>query len=202
MVIETRALTKRYRRAMAVSNLDLAVPAHSISAFLGPNGSGKTTTIRILLGLARPSAGEGYVLGCSISDEAAAVAVRLRIGYAGEDKRLYGYMTVRELLDFVRPIYPNWDHDRELALHSRFDLPFDQKCKSLSKGMRTKLALLVALSRRLELLILDEPSEGLDPAAAEQLLESMVEAAADGTTVFFSTTRYRKWNVSPIACSS
>ena len=187
MVIETHALTKQYRRAFAVRDLDLAVPEGAISAFLGPNGSGKTTTIRMLLGLARPSAGVAFVLGCSISNEMDAIAIRRRTAYVAEDKRVYGYMTVRQMLDFMRSVYSNWNRDRERVLRERFDLPLDRACKKLSKGMRTKLALVLALSRQLDLLILDEPSEGLDPGSAEQLLECVVEAAADGATVFFST---------------
>jgi ABC-2 type transport system ATP-binding protein len=187
MVIETHGLSKEYRFNFVVRNLDLAVPEGSISAFLGPNGSGKTTTIRMLLGLAHPSAGGGFVLGEPITDDAASVRIRCRTGYVGEDKRLYGYMTVEEMIGFVRSVYPNWDLDRERTLLGRFDLPLDRKCKKLSKGMRTKLALTLALCRRAELLILDEPSEGLDPRAAEQLLEAVVQAAAEGTTIFFST---------------
>jgi ABC-2 type transport system ATP-binding protein len=187
LVIETHALSKKYRDTFAVRDLDLAVPEGSISAFLGPNGSGKTTTIRMLLGLAYPTAGSGCVLGQAISDEAACAKIRQRIGYVSEDKRLYGYMTVKQVLDFVRPLYPNWNRDRERALQERFDLPPGQKCKKLSKGMRTKLALVLALARGADLLIFDEPGEGLDPAAAEQLLEAIVEAASDGATVFFST---------------
>ena len=187
LVIETHGLSKKYRDTFAVRDLDLAVPAGSISAFLGPNGSGKTTTIRMLLGLARPTSGAGRVFGQVISDDAACVKIRQRIGYVSEDKRLYGYMTVRQVSDFIRPLYPNWNRDRERALQERFGLPADRKCKKLSKGMRTKLALLLALARGADLLIFDEPGEGLDPAAAEQLLEAMVEAASDGATVFFST---------------
>jgi len=187
VVIETHRLSKQYRQTFAVRDLELAVPEGSISAFLGPNGSGKTTTIRMLLGLARPSAGDGRVLGETISDEVASVKIRQRTGYVGEDKRLYGYMTVAQILSFVRSVYPGWNHDREHALLKRFDLPLDRKCKKLSKGMRTKLALVLALCRGADLLIFDEPSEGLDPEAAEQLLEAVVQAAADGVTVFFST---------------
>lgn len=187
VVIETQGLSKWYRRTLAVRNLDLAVPEGSISAFLGPNGSGKTTTIRMLLGLARPSAGNGLVFGQPISDDVASVRIRQRTGYVGEDKRLYGYMTVEQMLSFVRSAYPNWNRDREHALIKRFRLPLDRKCKKLSKGMRTKLALVLALSRRADLLIFDEPAEGLDPGAAEHLLEAVVQAAADGATVFFST---------------
>lgn len=187
MVIETHGLTKDYRRTLAVRGLDLAVPEGSISAFLGPNGSGKTTTIKMLLGLARPTAGNGFVFGQPISDDAASVRIRSRTGYVGEDKRLYGYMTVQQILSFVRSVYPTWNPDREQTLRQTFDLPLDRKCKKLSKGMRTKLALVLALSRETELLILDEPSEGLDPVAGEHLLEAVVQAAADGATVFFST---------------
>ena len=116
LVIETHGLSKKYRDTFAVRDLDLTVPAGSISAFLGPNGSGKTTTIRMLLGLAHPTAGSGCVLGQAISDDAACIQIRQRIGYVREDKRLYGYMTVKQALDFVRPLYPNWNRDRERAL--------------------------------------------------------------------------------------
>jgi ABC-2 type transport system ATP-binding protein len=187
VVIETHGLSKQYRHSLAVQNLDLAVPEGSIGAFLGPNGSGKTTTIRMLLGLARPSAGNALVFGQAISDDAASVEIRRRTGYVGEDKRLYGYMTVEQILGLVRRVYPNWDCNREHALLKRFDLPLNRKCNKLSKGMRTKLALVLALSRGADLLILDEPSEGLDPGAAEHLLEAVVQTAADGATVFFST---------------
>lgn len=187
MIIETRALGKFYKRQTAVSGLDLSVPDGRISAFLGPNGSGKTTTIKMLLGMARPSVGEAFVFGESVLNDSASANVRKRIGYVPEDKRLYGYMTVRQILDFTRPFFPAWSRERERDLLGMFALPADRNIKALSKGMRTKLALVLALARRPELLILDEPGEGLDPAAMEQLLESVVQAAAEGTTVFFST---------------
>lgn len=187
MVIETLGLTKAYRHTVAVDDLNLGVGEGSISAFLGPNGSGKTTTIKMLLGLAHPSNGEACVFGLPVSDDAVAVRIRQRTGYVGEDKRLYGYMTVGQVLGFVQSIYPRWNAGRGLALLQQFDLPLDRKCGKLSKGMRTKLELVLALSRGAELLILDEPSEGLDPMAAEQLLQAVVQAASEGVTVFFST---------------
>jgi ABC-2 type transport system ATP-binding protein len=202
VVIETHSLCKQYRHTLAVHDLNLAVPEGGISAFLGPNGSGKTTTIRMLLGLAHPSAGNGLVFGQAISDDAASVKIRQRTGYVGEDKRLYGYMTVGQTLRFVRSIYPRWNGSREHALLERFDLPLDRKCRKLSKGMRTKLALVLALSRGAELLIFDEPSEGLDPGAAEQLLEAMVQAAAEGVTVFFSTHQISRRSGLPTTFSS
>lgn len=187
MVIETHGLTKEYRGMPAVDGLDLAVPSGSISAFLGPNGSGKTTTIRMLLGLVRPTAGDALVFGLRAADDAVGVKIRMRIGYVSEDKQLYAYMTVRRILRFVQSVYPKWDADRAEAMVKQFDLPLARNCKELSKGMRTQLALVLALSRRAELLILDEPSEGLDPVVAERILEAIVQAAADGATVFFST---------------
>lgn len=187
MIIETHQLDKSYRQAIAVDGLDLMVPEGRISGFLGPNGSGKTTTIKMLLGIVRPTAGEGFVFGKSICDPAATVEICRRVGYVSEDKRLYAYMTVRQLLDFTRPLFPNWSCERERALIEEFALPLDRKFKALSKGMRTQLALVLALARRPELLILDEPSEGLDPVATEQMLGAVVQAASEGATVFFST---------------
>jgi len=187
VVVETRELGKDYGQLAAVSDLNLVVPDGRISAFLGPNGSGKTTTIKMLLGLARPTAGEAFVFGKSISDDVASAEIRKLVGYVAEDKRLYGYMTIQQALDFTRPFFPKWSSETERDLLRRFALPVSRGINALSKGMRTKLALVLALSRRPELLILDEPGEGLDPVAVEQMLECVVKAAADGATVFFST---------------
>jgi ABC-2 type transport system ATP-binding protein len=187
VIIETRGLEKHYRRAAAVNGLDLRVPEGSISGFLGPNGSGKTTTIKMLLGLVRPTEGEGFVFGNSITDCNANLEIRRRVGYVSEDKRLYAYMTVQQLLDFTRPLFAGWSRERELALLEEFPLPLDRKFKALSRGMRTQLALVLALARRPDLLILDEPSEGLDPVVIEKMLAAVVRAASEGATVFFST---------------
>jgi ABC-2 type transport system ATP-binding protein len=187
VVVETRGLAKFYQPLAAVSELNLSVPEGRISAFLGTNGSGKTTTIKMLLGLVRPSIGEAFVFGKSVSDDLASAEIRRLVGYVAEDKRLYSYMTVGQALDFTRPFFPKWSSETESDLIKRFALPTGRRIKALSKGMRTKLALVLALSRRPELLILDEPGEGLDPVAIEQMLESVVKSAADGATVFFST---------------
>ena len=104
-----------------------------------------------------------------------------------EDKQSYAFMTVQQVLDFTRRLYPSWRADRERELLREFDLPVDRNIKQLSKGMRAKLALVLALSRGVELLILDEPSEGLDPAVAEVMLQAVVRAASDGATIFFSS---------------
>ncbi|HXB74406.1 MAG TPA: ABC transporter ATP-binding protein [Candidatus Acidoferrales bacterium] len=187
MIIETHDLVKMYRRSVAVDGLNLAVPEGSITGFLGPNGSGKTTTIKMLLGLVRPTSGEGFVFSEPIAEDRASVAIRSRTAYVSEDKRLYSYMTARQILDFTRPLYPNWSRRRERELLLRFNLPLDRKFSGFSKGMRTKLALVLALARSAPLLILDEPSEGLDPIATEHMLVAVIQAAAEGATVFFST---------------
>jgi ABC-2 type transport system ATP-binding protein len=186
-VIETVDLTKRFGPETAVSALNLKIKAHQITGFLGRNGAGKSTTIKMLLGMTRPTAGSATVLGYRIDNERESCDIRRHVAYVAEDKPLYAYMTVAELIRFTRSFYQDWRSDAEQRLLSQYNLPPDRKVKALSKGMRTKLAVLLALSRRPRLLILDEPSEGLDPVSIEELLQAMVVAASEGTTVFFSS---------------
>jgi ABC-2 type transport system ATP-binding protein len=127
------------------------------------------------------------LLGQSIVDPQQCCEARRHVAYVAEDKQTYAYMTVGQMILFTRSFYPDWDVDIEQRLLKQFDLPPQRKVKALSKGMRTKLALLLALGRRPKLLILDEPSEGLDPVSIEELLQALVAAAADGTTIFFSS---------------
>ena len=186
-VIETRELTKRYGEFEAVSSLDMFVPGQQITGFLGRNGAGKSTTIKMLLGATHPSSGAGMILGRPIDDPSGNRDARRRIAHVGEDKQLYAYLTVQELISFTKSFYDDWRPDVEYRLLKRYQLPPGRKIKQLSKGMRTKVALLLALSRRPDLLILDEPSEGLDPVSIEELLQDLVAEAAEGTTVFFSS---------------
>jgi ABC-2 type transport system ATP-binding protein len=186
-IIETHELTKRYGSFEAVCSLNLRVNSHRITGFLGRNGAGKSTTIKMLLGMTHPTAGAGVVLGKSINNPKENREMRREVAYVGEDKQLYAYMTVQQLIRFTKSFYPDWQRDVEHRLLKQYGLPLDRKVKALSKGMRTKLALLLALSRRPALLILDEPSEGLDPVSIEELLQALIAAAADGTTVFFSS---------------
>jgi ABC-2 type transport system ATP-binding protein len=187
MIIETTALSKYFGAIKAVSDLNLRVPADGINAFLGPNGHGKSTTIKMLLGITHPTAGHGWVMGLPIDQPRASLEIRRRTGFASEDKQSYAFMTVQQVLDFTRSLYPLWRRDRETHLLKRFELATDRKVKQISKGMRTKLALVLALSRGAELLILDEPSEGLDPVSTEIMLQELVHAASDGATIFFSS---------------
>jgi ABC-2 type transport system ATP-binding protein len=186
-IIETHELTKRYGNLEAVRSLSLRVSGQQITGFLGRNGAGKSTTIKMLLGMTYPTAGTAKVLGRSISDPKANREIRRHVAYVGEDKQLYAYMTVEQLIRFTRSFYPDWQPEVEQRLLKQYQLPRDRKVRALSKGMRTKLALLLALSRRPALLILDEPSEGLDPVSIEELLRALVAAVADGTAVFFSS---------------
>jgi len=186
-VIETHELTKRYGNFEAVRSLSFRVTGQRITGFLGRNGAGKSTTIKMLLGMTHPTAGTGTVLGRSINDPKANREMRRDVAYVGEDKQLYAYMTVEQLIRFTKSFYSDWQPEVEQRLLKQYQLPRDRKVKALSKGMRTKLALLLALSRRPALLILDEPSEGLDPVSIEELLQALVAAAADDTTVFFSS---------------
>jgi ABC-2 type transport system ATP-binding protein len=187
-VIETSELRKQYDGVEALRGLSLQVPAGSIYGFLGRNGAGKTTTIKLLLGMARPTSGTAMVFGRPSTLEAASVEIRRRIGFVSDQKDLYDYMTVDEMIRFTAPFFPRWRADLEQRYRRAFELPADRKVKALSRGMRTKLALLLALCRGAELLILDEPTSGLDPAMTEEVLQSLVaHVASEEMTVFFSS---------------
>jgi ABC-2 type transport system ATP-binding protein len=187
LAIHTERLGKSYGTVEAVKELNLSIRPHSITAFLGLNGAGKSTTIKMLLGMMRPSSGDDTILGQRISDPIQSVRTRTKIAYVSENKRPYDYMTVSQMIRFTRAFYPDWRPEEEQKLLRQFKLPVDRKVRSLSKGMRTKLGLLIAFARQPELLILDEPSEGLDPVGIEELLEILVARCGEGTTVFFSS---------------
>jgi ABC-2 type transport system ATP-binding protein len=187
LAIETRNLVRRYGNAEALRGLNLQVARNRVTGFLGRNGAGKSTTIRTLLGMTRPDSGTGTVLGHAIDNAEESVEIRRRVAYVGEDKELYGYMTVEELIRFTASFYPDWQSDVARQLQRHYQLQANRRVRELSKGTRTKLALLLALARRAELLILDEPTEGLDPVSIEDLLRAIGLAAAEGTTVFFSS---------------
>lgn len=186
-IIETTGLRKTYGSHEAVRGLDLAVPEGSVCAFLGQNGAGKSSTIKMLLGMVHATAGSGTVLGHRIDREKDSLLIRQSVAFVAEDKRLYDYMTVEEIIRFTRSFFPTWNVVFERELLQRFELPPNRKIRQLSKGMRTKLALLLGFARGCRLLILDEPSEGLDPVAIEEVLQIVVSLAAQGTTVFFSS---------------
>jgi ABC-2 type transport system ATP-binding protein len=187
-VIETQELCKSFQGHAALRGLDLRVPAGSIFGFLGRNGAGKTTTIKTLLGLLRADTGSAQVFGVPVTDADSAAGIRRRIGFVTEDKELYPYMTVEQIIRFTRPFFPKWRHDLERRYLEMFQLPKGRRIPDLSKGMRSKLMLLLAICRGAELLILDEPTDGLDPAATEDVLRELVAfSAASEVTIFFSS---------------
>ena len=187
-IIETSQLRKSFGSKQALCGLDLRVPVGSIYGFLGRNGAGKTTTIKTLMGLLRADSGEAQVFGTQVIDADSSVELRRRIGFVMEDKELYPYMTVEQMLRFVRGFFPKWRTDLEKRYLEMFELPLKGKIPDLSKGMRSKLMLLLAISRGADLLVLDEPTDGLDPAATEDVLRELVAiAASTGTTMFFSS---------------
>jgi ABC-2 type transport system ATP-binding protein len=187
-VIQMAGLRRGFGSNMAVDGLDLRVPKGSIFGFLGRNGAGKTTTIRLLLGFLKSGGGEARVFNEVVTGPEGNADLRQRIGYVSESKYLYPYMTVQQIIRFTRPFFPKWRRDLEHRYMDMFNLPPNREIKALSKGMRTSLMLLLAMSHGAELLILDEPIEGLDPAVIETLLKELVGLpASEGTTIFFSS---------------
>jgi len=187
-VIATSDLHKQYAGVEALRGMTLQVPAGSIYGFLGRNGAGKTTTIKVLLGMTRPTSGSAQLFGRPVDASAESVNTRRRVGFVSDEKDLFDYMTVDEMIAFTTPFFPRWRADLEQRYRRAFELPGDRKIKALSRGTRTKLALLLALCRGAELLILDEPTSGLDPAMTEEVLQALVgHVASEEMTVFFSS---------------
>ena len=188
LIIQTADVRKRYGSVEALAGVDLKIPRGAVCGLLGRNGAGKTTTIKVLLGMVRPTSGRASVFGLPATDAKASLEIRSRAGFVSEDKDLYAGVTVGELIRFTAAFYPKWRADRASEYLAAFELRADATTRELSRGMRTKLALLLALSTGAELLILDEPMSGLDPAAIEQVLKIIVQQAGrEGTTVLFSS---------------
>jgi ABC-2 type transport system ATP-binding protein len=182
--LQTRQLSKRYRRTIALNEVTLDIPPGAIYALVGANGAGKTTLIKLLMNILRPSSGTATVL--DIPSTKVAGAAFDRIGYVSENQELPESMTVSAFLAFMRPFYPKWDTALEAQLVQQFDLPLDRKLKNLSRGMKMKAALASALAYRPSLIVLDEPFSGLDPLVRDELIESLLERAPE-TTILLSS---------------
>jgi ABC-2 type transport system ATP-binding protein len=184
--IETHGLGKRYRSTWALEDCTLEIPAGSVTALVGPNGAGKTTLLNLAVGLSRPTEGSISVLGTDPSADAA--SARSRIGFVAQDHPLHGSLTVAETLSYGFKLNPTWDD--ELA-HERLEalrLPLGKKVSTLSGGQRAQVALTLALAKRPELLLLDEPVASLDPLARREFMQSLMQAvAAGGITVVLSS---------------
>lgn len=185
-VIEIDRLTKYYGTREIVRDLSLTVPSGSIYGFLGRNGMGKTTTIRILLGLEEPTRGKTSVLG--EDSRRLSPATRGRIGYLPEGHHVYGWMTVKECGQFQASYFPTWNQDIFEAVITHFRLTAKMKAGHLSRGQRAGLCLAMTLAPEPELLVLDDPALGLDPVARRSLLQSMLYVTRKpNRTILFSS---------------
>jgi ABC-2 type transport system ATP-binding protein len=184
-VIRLEKLTKRFGPHLALNEVSFEVPPGSVFALLGDNGAGKTTAIRIMLGLLDADAGRAQVLGLDSARKG--LEIRQKVGYVSERPTLYEWMTIEEIGWFAAGFYDDEYLPRYRELTADFALPGKQKIKNLSKGMRAKVSLSLALALDPDLLVLDEPTSGLDALVRREFLESMVDRAATGRTVFLSS---------------
>jgi len=185
-VIELRDITRQFGKKRALDSITLTVPRGVVFGLVGANGAGKTTLIRHVLGLLKAQTGSVRVFG--LDPVKSPVEVLSRIGYLSEESDLPGWMRVDELMRYMRAFYPTWDEDYAQDLRRQFALDPVAKLKHLSKGQRARAGLLVALAYRPELLLLDEPSSGLDPVVRRDILGAIVRTIADeGRTVLFSS---------------
>jgi ABC-2 type transport system ATP-binding protein len=185
LAINISGVSKNYR-FFSLDNIDLKVPYGQIMGLIGPNGAGKSTTIRILMGLVHQDSGDVRVLGHPVPAEQ--VAAKWDIGFASEDMRLYDSMTLGWHMRFIRSIYPGWDAAYAELLLKRFGLRAEQTIKGLSHGQRVKATLLLVLARKPKLLVLDEPTTGLDPVARHEILRELTAVMTDeGRSVLFSS---------------
>jgi len=186
LAIRTEKLTRRFGRLEAVREVDLQVPPGSVYGYLGRNGAGKTTTIQMLMGLLLPTSGTVSVMGLDPFKQD--VAMKRVVSYVPERVHMPEWMTVQDLMGFGAGVPPHWDKALAEDLRRRLELPADRKLGQLSRGMQGKAALLTALASRPKLLILDDPTMGLDALVRREFMESIVAALSEsGTTVFFSS---------------
>jgi ABC-2 type transport system ATP-binding protein len=184
-VIETQGLGKRYRRQWALSDCTLSVPAGHVVGLVGPNGAGKTTLLSIATGMLAPTAGTIEVLG---RRPAAGAAQLARVGYLAQDAPLYAGLTVADHLKLGAHLNPGWDGAMARGRIGRLDLDLSQKAGTLSGGQRAQLALTLAVAKRPELLLLDEPVASLDPLARREFLQDLMESVAEqGLSVVLSS---------------
>jgi ABC-2 type transport system ATP-binding protein len=177
-------LSKSYGKVQVLNALDFEVPEGSVFGLIGPNGAGKTTTIKIMMNILRPTSGRVEILG--IDSRRLGPDDLTKIGYVSENQEMPGWMTVKYLMDYLKPFYPTWDDARAAELVREFELPLDREISKFSRGMWMKAALASSLAYRPRLLVLDEPFTGLDPLVREDLINGLIKSAAE-TTIFLSS---------------
>jgi ABC-2 type transport system ATP-binding protein len=189
LAITTRELSKQYKTVSALSNLALQVPAGAVFLLVGPNGAGKSTTIKILLDLVEPTSGSAAVLGLDPRTHAA--LVRANVGYVPEQLDWgYAWMKTGRLLEHHARYFPSWDREYAARLFRSFDLRLDQKLGTLSKGQGRRVHLAMALAHRPPLLILDEPTDGLDPVMRDETLGVLIDHLATTPTTMLLCTHH------------
>ncbi len=194
--IELQAVYKSFGRTEVLRGMTLQVARGKTFAFLGRNASGKTTTIRLLLGLLKRD--DGAISALGIDPQIDPLELRRRVGYLAEDQTMYGWMRVEEIVRFVAPFYPTWDHELAFKYLRDFELPLRTRIKHLSKGQNVRLGLVLALAHRPELVILDDPALGLDPIMRKQFNRDLItHLQGEGRTVFYSS--HLLYEVEPVA---
>ena len=194
--IEIHGMKFSYGRNQVLKGVNLQVPDGSIFGFLGRNGAGKTTTIKLLMGLLKPKDGTCNIQGIDPHEDA--IAVRRAIGYMAEDQQMYGWMRIGQIVKWVASFYPSWDDQLADKLLDMLELPLRSKVKTLSKGQNSRLALLLALGHRPKVVILDDPTLGLDPIARKDFLRHVILLLqSNGVTVFFSS--HLLYEIEPVA---
>src|SRR5216110_2021489 len=182
--IHTDQLSKHFGRVIALDRVNLDVQEGALYALVGQNGAGKTTTIKVLMNLIRATGGSAIVLGTDSHNIRGKSYTQ--IGYVSENQEMPEWMKTGALLKYLREFYSTWDSDLEQSLVKQFDLPLDRKIKTLSRGMKMKLALASALAFHPKLIVLDEPFGGLDPLVRDQLIEGLLELAGESTLLLSS----------------
>jgi ABC-2 type transport system ATP-binding protein len=185
-IVDIRRLTRQFGNKTALDDLSLTVPRGGVFGLIGGNGAGKTTVIKHILGLLKAQTGTVRVFG--LDPVANPVGTLGRIGYLSENRDLPDWMSVGQLMRYTQAFFPNWDESYAEQLRLAFDLDPKARIKTLSRGQRARAGLLVALAHRPELLVLDEPSSGLDPVVRRDILGAIIRTIADeGRTVLFSS---------------
>ncbi|MBN2180639.1 MAG: ABC transporter ATP-binding protein [Sedimentisphaerales bacterium] len=194
--IKIEGLHFSYGKKHVLKGVDLEVPKGSIFGFIGRNGTGKTTTIKTMLGLQKPSSGKCIVGGFDSFTQT--LEIRKRIGFMAEDQQMYGWMKVGRIIKWVAGFYPDWDYKFSAELAEILRLPMNVKVKALSKGQNSSLALLLALGHRPDIVILDDPTLGLDPIARKDFLRHVIDLLqSNSVTVFFSS--HLLYEIEPVA---
>jgi ABC-2 type transport system ATP-binding protein len=185
-VVRLQSVSRRFGRMQALSDVSLEVPEGVVFGLVGRNGAGKTTLIRHVMGLLRTAEGSVSVFG--LDPVSYPTQVLAQVGYLSEGNELPDWMSVRELMHFTRAYYPTWDDRYAESLRQTFEIDPDQTIQKLSKGQRARVGLTLAIAHRPKLLVLDEPSSGLDPLVRRDILRAIIKTIADeGRTVIFSS---------------